>query len=347
MKNLLIILFLMAGLQSTTVIAANSTNQKGYIWGGKSAQPIVVYSARKSHLIKPLFDAFTEQTGIKVKYLTGKSGSLIERLKLEGENTPADMLITVDAGNLWYAKTQDLFQAIHSTYLDSTLPSYLVDEDKTWFGLSVRARTLVYNTDKVSPAELSTYDDLAHKKWQGRLCLRSAKKIYNKSLVASMIHHNKIKKTQNTIQGWVDNLATKPFAKDSQVMKAIVTGQCDVGLVNTYYYGRFKKDQPNASLGLFWANQNTTGTHINISGAGILKHAPSPKLAQQLLEFLSSIKAQSIYAQLNQEYPANQNIAASDLVASWGKFKHDTMNLSQVGKKQAQAVKLMQTVGYK
>lgn len=313
----------------------------------KNSETVVVYSARKAHLIKPLFNAFTKETGIKVKYFTGKSGGLIERLKLEGSNTPADMLITTDAGNLWYAKSQGLFQKTQSLLLDSTIPSYLADKDKTWFGLSVRARTLVYHTGRIKPNELSTYADLANKKWRGRLCLRSAKKIYNKSLVASMIAHKGEAKTQKIIKGWVENLASKPFAKDSQVMNAILAGQCDVGLVNTYYYGRIKNKKPDAPLAIFWANQQTTGTHINVSGAGILKYAPNPKLALRLLEWLSSNKAQEIYAQLNQEYPANRNIPSSDLVQSWGEFTPDTLDLTQVGIGQAQAVKLMQKAGYR
>lgn len=310
-------------------------------------EEIVVYSARKAHLIAPLFNAFSRETGIKIKYFTGDSGALIERLKLEGKNTQADILMTVDAGNLWYAKDQGLFSHVDSSFLNSTIPSYLKDEDNHWFGLSVRARTIVYHSDRVPKNALSTYADLANKKWRGRLCLRSAKKVYNKSLVSSMIYNQSNAKTRQILSGWVNNLATKPYAKDSQVMHAILAGQCDVGLVNTYYYGRLLKKTPNAPLKLFWANQTTTGTHINVSGAGVLKYANHSKLARRLIEWLSSEKAQSLYASLNQEYPANQNILPSDIVNRWGEFKHDTMPLSEVGKRQAEAVKLMQQVGYR
>lgn len=308
---------------------------------------IVVYSSRQAHLIQPLFREFTKQTGIKVSYLTAAAGALIERIKLEGDKTKADILMTVDAGNLWYAKQAQLFQAINSDFIDSAIPKYLKDEDNHWFGLSMRARTIVYHTKRVQEGQLSSYKDLAHKKWHSRLCLRSSNKIYNKSLVASMIFHIGETKTSQVISGWVDNLASKPYAKDLQVMQAILAGKCDVGLVNTYYYGRLIKKNPNAPLKLFWANQDSSGVHINISGAAILKHAKSPALATKLLVWLSSAKAQALYSSLNQEYPANQNIAPHKIVSSWGSFKHDTMPLSHVGKNQAKAVKLMQAAGYR
>lgn len=312
-----------------------------------SDDSVTVYSARKEHLIKPLFDAFTKDTGVKVKYLTGKGGALIERLKLEGANTQADMFMTVDAGNLWYAGSQGLFQKVKNQTLGSSIPAHLRDPEGLWTGLSVRARTIVYNTERVKPSELSTYADLATPKWQGRLCLRTSKKIYTKSLVASLIYHYGEDKTGNIISGWVDNLAATPNAKDSHVMAAILSGQCDVGLVNTYYYGRLIAKKPNTPLKLFWANQSTTGVHVNVSGAGVTKYAKNPQAATQLLEWLSSAKAQKIYGALNKEYPANQNIAADKVVLAWGSFKQDKMNLSQVGILQAKAVKLMQKKGYR
>ncbi len=308
---------------------------------------ITVYSSRKEHLIKPLFDAFTQDTGIKVKYLTGKGGVLIERLKLEGKNTQADMFMTVDVGNLWYAGSQGLFQSVKTPVLEGNIPIHLRDPDGLWTGLSVRARTIVYNTDKVSPSELSTYEDLAAKKWEGRLCLRTSKKIYTKSLVASLIYHHGKEKTGDIISGWVDNLAATPNAKDSHVMNAVLSGQCDVGLVNTYYYGRLIEKKPNIPLKLFWANQDTTGVHVNISGAGVTKYAKNTKSAIKLLEWLSGAKAQAIYGSLNKEYPANQEVASDDVVSAWGSFKQDEMNLSQAGILQSEAVKLMQIKGYR
>ena len=308
---------------------------------------VTVYSSRKEHLIKPLFEAFTKDTGIKVEYLTGKGGALIERLKLEGTNTKADMFMTVDAGNLWYAGSQGLFQSVQTDILKSNIPSHLRDPEGLWTGLSIRARTIVYNTDKVKASDLSTYADLASPKWNGRLCLRTSKKIYTKSLVASIIYNHGEAKAGDILSGWVNNLAATPHAKDSHVMNAILAGQCDVGLVNTYYYGRLIEKNPKAPLKLFWANQDTTGVHVNISGAGVTKHGSNSKDATTLLEWLSSAKAQSIYGSLNKEYPANQSVASDDVVSSWGSFKQDNMNLAQAGILQAKAVKLMQIKGYK
>ncbi len=312
-----------------------------------SDDTITVYSSRKEHLIQPLFEKFTQDTGIEVNYLTGKGGDLIERLKLEGENTPADMFMTVDAGDLWYAGTQDIFQSVITDKIENNIPMHLRDPEGMWTGLSVRARTIVYSTDRVKPSELSTYSDLATKKWVGRLCLRTSKKIYTKSLVASIIHNQGEAKASEIVKGWVENLAAVPNAKDSHVMDAIISGQCDVGLVNTYYFGQLIEKTPDAPLKLFWANQDTTGVHVNVSGAGITKHASNSADATKLLEWLSSAKAQAIYGSLNKEYPANQNIASDEIVSAWGDFKQDKMNLAIAGKLQADAVRLMQRLDYK
>ena len=312
-----------------------------------SDDTITVYSSRKEHLIQPLFEKFTQDTGIEVNYLTGKGGDLIERLKLEGENTPADMFMTVDAGDLWYAGTQDIFQSVITDKIENNIPVHLRDPEGMWTGLSVRARTIVYSTDRVKPSELSTYSDLATKKWVGRLCLRTSKKIYTKSLVASIIHNQGEAKASEIVKGWVENLAAVPNAKDSHVMDAIISGQCDVGLVNTYYFGQLIEKTPDAPLKLFWANQDTTGVHVNVSGAGITKHASNSADATKLLEWLSSAKAQAIYGSLNKEYPANQNVASDEIVSAWGDFKQDKMNLAIAGKLQADAVRLMQRLDYK
>ncbi|HIB30985.1 MAG: Fe(3+) ABC transporter substrate-binding protein [Candidatus Thioglobus sp.] len=312
-----------------------------------SNDSVTVYSSRKEHLIKPLFEVFTKDTGIKVDYLTGKGGALIERLKLEGASTQADMFMTVDAGNLWYAGSQDLFQPVQTETIKSNIPSHLRDPNGLWTGLSIRARTIVYSTQRVNPSDLSTYADLATNKWKGRLCLRTSKKIYTKSLAASVIYNHGEDKAGDIVSGWVNNLAATPNAKDSHVMNAILAGQCDVGLVNTYYFGRLLSKNPNAPLKLFWANQDTTGVHVNVSGAGITKHASNVAGATKLLEWLSSAKAQAIYGSLNKEYPANQNIASDEVVSAWGSFKQDDMNLAQAGILQAKAVRLMQIKGYK
>ena len=307
-----------------------------------ATEEVVVYSSRKEHLVKPLFDSFQKETGIMVKYQTGKAGPLIERIKQEGEQTPADMLITVDAGNLWYAGSQGIFANIKSAELSKAVPSQYRDSDGLWHGLSVRARTIVYSTERVKPENLTTYADLADPKWKGRLCLRTSKKIYNKSLVASMIHHYGEAETEKTIRGWVSNLAVKPFAKDSHLIKAIDSGACDVGIVNTYYFGRAESKNPKIPVAIFWPDQNGNGVHVNISGAGITKHAPNRENATKLLTWLVGPESQKILGGLNKEYPINGGSSVDPQVAAWGHFKADTMNLAETGKKQASAVKLMQ-----
>ena len=220
---------------------------------------ITVYSARQEHLIKPLFDRFTEETGIRVRYVTDNAGPLLARLKAEGRNTPADMLMTVDAGNLWQAAEEGVLNSVDSETLRSNIPGYLRDPDGQWFGLSVRARTIIYSTERVDPDELSTYEALAEPEWEGRLCLRTSRKVYNQSLVAMMIARHGEEKTQEIVEGWVDNLAASPFSNDTSVMQAIEAGQCDVGIVNTYYFGRLQKDDPDIPLALHWANQDEDG----------------------------------------------------------------------------------------
>ncbi len=311
------------------------------------AEQVVVYSARIEQLIKPMFDAFTQDTGIAVKFVTDNEGALLARLKAEGKNTPADMLITVDAGNLWEAAREGLLRPVESKTLDANIPAHLRDPQKQWFGLSVRARTMVYNTQKVKPAELSSYDDLAEPKWKGRLCLRSSKKVYNQSLVAMMIAEHGEAKTEQIVKGWVANFATDPLSDDTRAMEFVAAGKCDVTLVNTYYYGRLLTKNPVLPLAIFWPNQAGSGVHINVSGAGITKGAKNEQAAIKLLEFLSSEKAQNLFADINMEYPANPRIKPDPVVAAWGNFKQNPMNVATAGELQAAAVKLMDRAGYR
>lgn len=315
------------------------------------AEEVVVYSARNEQLIKPLFDAYSRETGVKVRFITDKEGPLMARLKAEGKNTPADVLLTVDAGNLWQAAEEGLLRPIRSKTLEANVPAHLRDPDNEWFGLSVRARTLIYNTDKVKPADLSTYEDLANPKWKGRLCLRTSKKVYNQSLVAMMIKEHGTSKTEDIVRGWVANLATSPFPDDTKAMEAVAAGQCDVTLVNTYYFGRLMEKKPNLPLAIFWPNQNVkskeSGVHVNVSGAGVTRHAKNPAGAQKLIEWLSSDKAQNQFADVNLEYPVNPNVAPDKAVAAWGSFKQSLINVKEAGSLQVQAVKLMDRAGYK
>ena len=311
------------------------------------AEEVVVYSARIEKLIKPMFDAFTKNTGVPVKFVTDKAGVLLARLKAEGKNTPADMLITTDAGNLWEAVQEGLLQPIESATLEANIPAHLRDPQKQWFGLSVRARTIVYNTQKVKPADLSTYEDLANPKWRGRLCLRTSKKVYNQSLVAMMIAEHGETWSEQVVRGWVANLATEPLSNDTKAMEFVAAGKCDVTIVNSYYYGRLIKKKPKIPLAIFWPNQAGSGVHVNVSGAGVTKNAGNKHAAIMLLEFLSSKKAQNLFADVNMEYPANPKIKPDSIVMGWGSFKQNQMNVVAAGELQTEAVKLMDRVGYR
>jgi iron(III) transport system substrate-binding protein len=311
------------------------------------AQSLVVYSARNEHLIKPLFDEYSKQTGVEISYITDKAGPLLARLKAEGGNSPADILMTVDAGNLWQAAEQGVLAKTRSAVLEEQVPEYLRDAEGRWFGLSIRARTIVYSTERVKPEELSTYEELADPRWKGRLCLRTSKKVYNQSLVAMMIEANGPEKSAEVVAGWVDNLAVPPFSNDTKAMEAIAAGQCDVGIVNTYYFGRLLKKDPSLKLALFWPNQQDRGVHINVSGAGITAHSKNADEARKLLEWLSSEQAQGMFASLNMEYPVNPAVKADEQVAAWGEFSVDKANLAIAGQRQAEAVMLMDKAGFR
>ena len=310
-------------------------------------EEIVVYSARKEHLIKPLFDLYTEKTGIKIKYITGEEGVLLERLKAESNNTPADMLITVDAGNLWHAAQEGVLQPIESDILNTAIPSNLRDPGGYWFGLSVRARTIVYNTEKIKPSQLSSYEDLADEKWDKNLVLRTSKKVYNQSLVASLIAEHGEEQTLRIVQGWVHNLAAAPFSNDTKALEAVAAGMGQVTIVNTYYFGRLMNEKPELPLAIFWPNQETGGVHMNISGAGITKHADNRDGAVKLLEWLAGNEAQAQFAALNMEFPVNKAVAPDAVVAAWGTFKGSPLNVAVYGKFQTDAIKLMDKAGYK
>lgn len=324
-----------------------------FIVSGQAAQAeeVIVYSARNEQLIKPLFDAYTKETGVNVKFITDKEGPLMARLKAEGRNTPADLFMTVDAGNLWQAAQEGLLKATDSKLLATNIPRHLRDPDNEWFGLSVRARTIVYNTNRVKPGELSTYEDLASPKWKNRLCLRTSKKVYNQSLVGMMMVEHGEETTEKIVRGWVANLATAPFPDDTKAMEAVAAGLCDATIVNTYYFGRLLDKKPNLPLAIFWPNQqlknSAAGVHVNISGAGVTRYAKNTTGAVKLLEWLSSSKAQNLYADVNLEYPANPLVKADPVVTAWGAFKPNLINIAQAGALQSKAVMLMDRAGYK
>ena len=311
------------------------------------AEKLVIYTARKEHLVKPLFEQYEAKTGVKIEYLTDKAAPLLAKLQAEGQNTPADILMTVDAGNLWQAAEKGVLATVSSSTLQNQVPEHYRDPQNRWFGLSVRARTIVHSTERVKSEALSTYEDLADPKWKGRLCLRTSKKVYNQSLVATMIENLGVEKTERIVKGWVANLATDVFSNDTKLLEAIAAGQCDVGITNTYYFGRLQKSKPDLPVAIFWPNQDGRGVHVNISGAGVTQHAKSPEAAIALIEWLSSEEAQGTFAGLNQEFPVNVKVPVSAEVSAWGPFKADTINVEVAGKLQVEAVKLMDRVGYK
>ncbi|TWI57317.1 iron(III) transport system substrate-binding protein [Pseudomonas duriflava] len=311
-----------------------------------AADEVVVYSSRIDELIKPVFDMYTEKTGVKIKFITDKEAPLMARIKAEGENTPADLLITVDAGNLWQAEQMGILQPFTSPVIEQNIPTQYRSSVGTWTGLTVRARTIAYAPDRVKEGELSTYEALAGPEWEGRLCLRTSKKVYNQSLTATLIETHGEAKAQEILSGWVNNLATSVFPDDNSVLQAIDAGQCDVGIVNTYYYGRMHKENPNLGVKLFWPNQQDRGVHVNLSGVGLTQHAPHPEAAKALVEWMTGSEAQALFARINQEYPANPTVPVSAEVAGWGTFKADTVPVEVAGRRQAEAIKLMDRVGW-
>ena len=316
------------------------------------AEEVNVYSAREEQLIKPLLDAFSKDTGIKVNLVTGDDDPLLERLKREGANSPADVLITADAGRLYRATQNGSLQAIQSAKLNQAVPANLRDPENRWFGLTYRARVIFYNKDKVKPNELSTYEALADPQWQGRVCVRSSNSIYNQSLLASMIQADGAAQAENWAKGLVNNFARAPAGGDRDQIKAVAAGQCDVALANTYYYAQmlYGKDAAQkaaaSKVGLFWPNQNNRGTHINISGAGVTTSAKNKENAVKLLEYMVLDDAQRWYSSTNGEFPVKPGTTASPELQSWGNFKRDPVNLSVLGKNNAQAVMLMDKAGW-
>lgn len=314
----------------------------------QSVAEVVVYSTRNEQLIKPVFDTYTQQTGVKISFVTDKEGPLLERLKNEGVNTPADLLLTVDAGTLWQASQLQLLQPVESASLQKDVAEHLRDPGKQWYGLSARARSIFYNPTLVKPEELSTYQALADEQWAGKLCLRTSKKVYNQSLVAMMIAANGEAATEKMVRGWVENLATTPFPDDTKLLEAIAAGQCAVGIANTYYFGRLQKDKPDIAVKVFWPNQaeGQDGVHVNIAGAGVTAHAKHRDEAVKLLEWMASAQAQNLFADANMEYPVNWNVKPAPAVSAWGDFRPSMTNISKAGELQAQAVQLMDRAGY-
>tara|TARA_A100000164_G_C21864157_1_gene751655 strand:- start:314 stop:1312 length:999 start_codon:yes stop_codon:yes gene_type:complete len=311
-----------------------------------SDDEIVIYTSRQPQLIEPLLDIFTEETGIQVTILSGDAQQLMERIAIEGKDTDADIFMTVDAGVLWQAADKGIFDSVESELLSSRIPQHLRDIDNQWFGFSKRARTIVYSKKDIDPQDLSTYEALAAEEFENKLCLRTSKKVYNRSLIASMIEANGPEKTERIVKGWVSNLAKPVFSSDTNVLKAVEDGNCSLTVVNTYYLARLIESNSVENLGIFWANQEDRGVHVNISGAGLVKWSNSKNPSIKLLEWLSSDTAQEMYAKANQEYPTVDGIPLHPVIEAWGDFKEDLIQVDKLGSMQSNAVFIAQTAGY-
>lgn len=325
----------------------------GFTAPALAATEVNLYSARQEALIKPLLDKFTQETGIRVNLVTAKADALIQRLEAEGRNSPADVLLTVDAGRLHRAKALGVVQSIESPILDAAIPASYRDPEGYWWGLSLRARPIMYARDRVNPDELETYESLVQDRWRGRICIRSSDNIYNQSLVASMIASDGASAAEEWAQGLVANFARPPRGGDRDQIKAVASGQCDIAIVNTYYLGQMldSTDESERSaakqVAVFWPNQNGRGAHVNVSGAAVTRSAVNREAAVRLIEFLSTDSAQSWYAQVNYEYPVKPAVAWSPALEAWGTFEADQVNLEALGELNTEAVRIMDRAGWK
>ncbi|MDP2156695.1 MAG: extracellular solute-binding protein [Nitrospirota bacterium] len=308
---------------------------------------INVYTSRH-YGVESVFGEFTKDTGILVRFTTGGDAALRERIKAEGKNTLADVYIGSDAGNLSIAAKEGLLQPVKSSALAKNVPANLRDSENRWFALTKRARTIMYNPDKVKPSELSTYEELADPKWRGRLILRPASHPYTQALISNMIAAHGEARAEEIAKGWVAN-AAKFIDSDAKILEAVAAGEGDVAITNTYYLGRLLDANPKFPVRLFWANQagKERGVHINISGGGVTAHSLNPGKAAKLLEWLSSPRGQKMFADSNHEFPANRSVSPHQIVAGFGSFKEDQVSLSDYGRLMPAAIKLMERVGYK
>lgn len=319
----------------------------------QAAGEVNVYSARQEQLILPLLDRFTEETGVTVNLVTGKADELLKRLELEGEATPADVFITVDAGRLHRAKEAGVLQAVDSEILSTAINSHLRDDDKQWFGMSMRARPIFYAKGSGWEDKIDSYQDLADEGVKGQLCIRGSSNIYNQSLVAALIEHLGEENTESWAKGVVENFARNPAGGDTDQIKAVAAGVCELAVANTYYYGRLANSDSAEDkaivekVGIIWPNQADIGTHINVSGAGVTKYSKNRDNAVALLEYLVSPESQKWYAQVNNEYPVVENAEVDSFLQSLGEFKADDIALTVLGENNRASVELMDRAGWK
>ena len=316
------------------------------------AAEVNLYSSRHYDTDTALYEEFTAATSIEVNLIEGKADELIERIKAEGANSPADVLMTVDAGRLHRAEEAAILQPISSADLNQHIPANLRHPDGVWYGLSQRVRAIVYAKDRVDPSAITSYEDLADPAWQGRICIRSSTNIYNQSLVASMIEAHGTAATEDWAKGLIANLARKPQGGDRDQIRAVAAGECDIAVVNHYYLVRLmtsdkaEDNEAAAAVGILFPNQDDRGAHANISGAGVVTTAPNRDHAIQLLEYLSTPDAQAHFALGNYEYPVVAGVELEPILAEWGTFKKDSVNAAKLGAHNAEAVKLMDRAGW-
>jgi iron(III) transport system substrate-binding protein len=313
-----------------------------------------LYSSRHYQTDEALYTEFTRLTGIRINRIEAPEDALIERLRTEGTASPADVLVTVDAGRLWRAEQLGLLQPVKSAVLDSRVPEHLRHPDGLWFGFSTRARVIVYNKAAVKPGEIRSYEDLADPKWKGKVCMRSSSSIYNLSLAAALISHAGEQKTEEWARGVVANFARAPKGGDTDQIKSVAAGECALTISNTYYYARLMKStKPDereavARTGVVWPNQEGRGTHVNISGAGVLKNAPHREEAVKFLEYLAGNDAQRYFADGNNEFPVVKTATIDNsALTALGNFKADTLNVSALGRNQPEAQKVYDRAGWR
>jgi len=335
-----------AGLVAASTVFGATT------WAQAADQEVNLYSYRQPFLIKPLLDAFTKETGIKVNVVFAKKG-MLEKIKAAGDNSPADAVLTVDIGRLYALKEGGVLQAVKSDTLEKNIPAHFRDPEGLWFGLTSRARVALVSKERVKPGELTSYEDLTDPKFKGRICVRSGKNAYNVALIASMIAHHGEEGAEKWLQGVKANLARKPQGNDRAQAKAVYEGVCDIAITNNYYMGKMmtNDDKPEqkkwaAAVRVTYLNQNDRGNHMNVSGAAVTKSAKNKDGAVKLLEFLSGDAAQKIYAEDNHEYPVKPGVPYSKIVQSWGDFKGDTLSLEKIATLRPAASRLVDKVGF-
>lgn len=313
-----------------------------------------LYTARHYKTDEALYASFTRQTGIKINRIEGGDDALFERIKNEGANSPADIFITVDMGRLWRADQAGIFAPVKSKILQSRIPQHYRDPNGHWFGFSARSRVIAYARDRVKPGEIRNYEDLADPKWKGRICVRSSSHPYMLSLTASMVSHLGEAKAEQWVKGLKDNLARDPRGGDTDQVKSVAAGECDLALANTYYLVRLLRSAKPADrkvmekIGVIWPNQDNRGAHMNISGGGMLKHAPNQAAAVKFLEYLAGDEAQAYFADGNNEWPVVANVKVTNPeLESLGKFKADQLHVGELGRNQPAALRMSDRAGYK